>query len=144
MLGSASFVLFYLKERSQFLVRVGVAMGARFGTFFLASLSVGRFSIDDISLATSSRVFSWILPTGFHVSISFLFGWSGSCLLYLSTVSMRDLFLVRSLGLMLASISQTAVGVVRIAPQMSLRAWFCTLSKDRMAPLLAKVWRGRL
>ena len=118
MLGSASFVIFYLKERSQFLVGVGVAMGARFGTFFL-TLSVGRFSIDDISLATSSRVFSWILPTGFHVSISFLFGWSGSCLLYLSTVSMRDLFLVRSLGFMLASISQAAVGVVRNPQQLS-------------------------
>ena len=109
-----------------------------FWNFLSSSLLVGRFSIDDISLATSSRFFSWILPTGFHVSISFLFGWSGSCLLYLSTVSMRDLFLVRSLGLILASISQAAVGVVRIAPQMSLRAWFCTLSKDRTAPLLER------
>ena len=54
---------------------------------------------------------------------------------------MRDLFLVRSLGLILAPISQAAVGVVRIAPQMSLRAWFYTLSKDRTAPLLAIVWR---
>ena len=40
------------------MVGVGVAMGARFGTFFLTlSWLVG------ISLATSSRVFSWILPT---------------------------------------------------------------------------------
>ena len=56
---------------------------------------------------------------------------------------MRDLLLVRSLGLMLASISQAALGAVHIAPQMSLRAWFCTLSKDRTAPLRAIVWRGR-
>ena len=98
------------------MVGVGVAMGKRFGTtfwnFLSNSLSVGRFSIDDISLATSSRVLSWILPTGFHVLISFLFGWSGSCLLYLSKVSMRDLFLVRSLGLILAPFSQAAVGVL--------------------------------
>ena len=90
------------------------------------------FSIDDISLATSSRALSWIPSTGFHVSISFLFGWSGSCLLCISTVSMRDLFLV-SLGLMLASISQAAVGLVRLAPQMSLRTFACN-SLERKIP----------
>ena len=144
MLGSASFVIFLSKREVTIFGWCRCCHGGTFWNFLSNSLSDGRFSIDDISLATSSRVFSWILPTGFHVSISFLFGWSGSCLLNLSTVSMRDLFLVRSLGLILASISQAAVGVVRIAPQMSLRAWFCTLSKDRTAPLLAIVWRGRL
>ena len=44
----------------------------------------------------------------------------------------------------MSNMSQAAVGVVLIAPQMSLRAWFCTLSKDRTAALLAIAWRGRL
>ena len=141
MLGSASFVIFfYLKERSQFLVGVGVAIGARFGTFFLTLSRMVGFPL---------LTFLWLHQVGFLVGFFLLASMSRSVscldgLLNLSTVSTRDLFLVRSLGLVLASISQAAVGIVRIAPQMSLRAWFCTLSKDRTAPLLAIVWRGRL
>ena len=87
MLGSASFVIFLSKREVTIFGWCRCCHGGTFWNFLSNSLSDGRFSIDDTSLATSSRVFSWILPTDFHVSISFLFGWSGSCLLNLSTVS---------------------------------------------------------
>ena len=59
-----------------------------------------------------------------------------------SSVSLNS-FLRRPKGSIFASISQAAIGVLLIPSQMSLTAWFWTLSRDSVGALEAVVSSGR-
>ena len=80
---------------------------------------------------------------GSHLSAIFLFSFKSSSRTNLSYVSSVALFLLRSSGSMLVWISQALVGVVFIAPETNLSAWFCTLSSCAKELWLAMDCSGR-
>ena len=130
----------FLLEPSRSLVWMAGSFKGRYGgrvvgTLSMACLGSGKWciSLSSFTLCRTDPCLS--LVSGFQLSVRILEGWFSSILLDLSYMSKAAFSLRSSRGWMLAWISQAAVGVDLIPPQMKRVAWFCTLSMGSLLVL---------
>ena len=124
-------------------------LSSKFGGRSLRTLSIvcrfsGRWCLFWRSLTTCMIDFCWSLTSLFQSSTIFLQGWFFSIRLALSYRSRAAFCLLSSRGWTLADISHADVGEDLIPPQISLKAWFCILSRFSLVLLLHRFWSTML